>query len=777
MRITFIGNEFGSFNFESVFRSNPFFAGPSPFITQSVSGDATTASLEGIDSLNPLILEGSGFTTDAGGNLNGGTITSVSIGAPFASPFEEIVTFSDINWSVSDFLTASEAAYGFGDFSGFSTLFNAQGPVTFDASEAIAGVDPAHILDLISEDIQFIGSTFTDFVKGGIGDDTINGGGNDAFDSFIASLGNDVYDFTGPNPSESFSIDYSNFSGLVLSIDGVAGTGSAHVESSSFTDQYIAADVGLNASLNIFGSAGSDVFDLKLTTGQLFLVNSGVESNTVSVEFVDGGEFRYSFFGAGSVTVDLSLGTIIDNGFGNGGTIDVSGTGGVFEIRGSDQTDVFIGDERDNLFILGGGDDTVTAGDGWDVVRYDWPQAQSVHVDLSLEGANATVDWEGDIFNHTISEVEEIRGTRLGDDTIIGASADEVLLGRGGNDDLDGAAGNDFVNGEDGEDTIAGGRGDDTLHGEADDDLLEGGRGNDTLDGGDGIDTASYENASSGVTVKLANGRVFGGDNADLLIDIENLIGSDHDDKLVGDTGANLIEGGDGNDVVRNLGGNDTVNSGFGDDNVFGNVGDETIDLGDGNDSARTRGGNDFILLGDGDDTVTAGGGDDIADGSAGDDRFFMGSGNDSAFGGFGIDTLNGGFGADVLDGGPGDDLVRGDAGVDHLNGNSGNDLLNGGANADTFWFFDIQSMGQDRIKDFEDGLDKINLSDWGFGSAADVLVLASSAGGFNQHTRITFTDGVNNQKRDIVIENLDLADFDATDILLTGDNPFDIII
>ncbi|MEO9517705.1 MAG: hypothetical protein ABJG55_18520, partial [Paracoccaceae bacterium] len=97
----------------------------------------------------------------------------------------------------------------------------------------------------------------------------------------------------------------------------------------------------------------------------------------------------------------------------------------------------------------------------------------------------------------------------------------------------------------------------------------------------------------------------------------------------------------------------------------------------------------------------------------------------------------------------------------------------NGGASADTFWFFDIQSMGQDRITDFEDGLDKINLSDWGFETAADVLALASSAGGFDQHTRITFADDLNNQKRDVVIENLDLSDFDATDFLLTGIDPF----
>ena len=773
MRIDFFGTESGIFNFQDVFLPSFFFPSPSPFSTQSVT--STVATLQSSGSLNGVVLQGSGFTTDPDGNLNGGTITSVSFGEPFVLPFEAVVTFSQISWSVSDFLQASQTAYDSQafDFTELTALFDAQGPVTFDASAAAMGVDPTEYYDLITQDINFIGSAFSDIVHGSDGNDTINGGGNDEVDNYTASLGNDVYDFTGTNPSEFFSINYSDFSGLVLSIDGVAGTGSVQVASSSFTDQYIAADVALDAGLGMFGSMGSDVFDLKLTTGQFFLVDSGVESNTVSVEFVDGGQFRYSFFGAGSVTVDLSLGTIIDNGFGNGGTIDVSGTGGVFEIRGSDQTDVFIGDERDNLFILGGGDDTVTAGDGWDVVRYDWPQAQSVHVNLSLEGVNATVDWEGDIFNHTISEVEEIRGTRLGDDTIIGASADEVLLGRGGNDDLDGAAGNDFVNGEDGNDSIAGGQGDDTLRGEADDDLLEGGLGRDELDGGDGIDTASYENATSGVTVRLAKGEAFGGDNFDLLTNIENLIGSGFEDRLVSDLGDNVIDAGDGNDLVRNFGGQDTINSGFGDDEVFGSGDAETIDLGDGNDVARTRGGNDFVFMGDGDDRALTGGGDDTAIGREGDDLFFMGSGNDTAFGGFGNDTLNGGSNADVLDGGPGDDRVRGDAGVDHLNGNSGNDFLNGGASADTFWFFDIQSMGQDRITDFEDGLDRINLSDWGFGSAADVIALASSSGGFDQHTRITFTDGVNNQKRDIVIENLALADFDASDIQLTGENPF----
>ena len=390
-------------------------------------------------------------------------------------------------------------------------------------------------------------------------------------------------------------------------------------------------------------------------------------------------------------------------------------------------------------------------------MRYDRSGVEALTVDLSTGVASGI--WNGLVFTDSLTDIEGVRGTRDEGDVLIGAAADETFWGEGGND------------------SIAGGQGNDTLRGEAGDDLLEGGRGHDIIDGGDGTDTASYENATSGVTARLAKGEAFGGDNFDLLTNIENLIGSDFDDKLVSDLGDNVIDAGDGNDLVRNLGGQDTINSGFGDDEVFGSGDAETIDLGVGNDVARTRGGNDFVVLGDGDDRALTGGGDDIADGQAGDDLFFLGTGNDTAFGGFGSDTLNGGSNADVLDGGPGDDRVRGEAGVDHLNGNSGNDLLNGGASADTFWFFDIQSMGQDRITDFEDGLDQINLSDWGFGSAAEVIALASRAGGFDQHTRITFTDGVNNQKRDIVIENLDLADFDASDIQLTGDNPFDIII
>ncbi|MEP6068154.1 MAG: calcium-binding protein [Paracoccaceae bacterium] len=777
MNISYIGTETGFFDIGSVFLPSLFFPSPAPFISQSVSFN--TVELQSSGSLHSLVLQGTGFTADANGNLNGGTITSVSIGEPFASPFEPIVTFSEINWTVLEFLTASQTAYDFEDFADLSALLNAQGPVTFDASEAIAVVEPSQILDLITEDINFIGSAFSDTVTGGDGNDTINPGSNsDSADLLTASLGNDTYDF-GLSDAQTFSVViYKDFNGIDAVVDGSTGTGSIAVASAGFTDTLINVDQALAWAFGIDGSNGNDSYDITLggasfppdeTIGvpgsQRLNLRSGEGTDSFDIHFDGGGYLSFQMATGFSLTAptqgfvaDISNGTITNDGHGNSESISVTGTGGTLAFTLTDFADSVIGNDMNNVFVTNLGDDTIDGGDGFDVVLYSSSGIGSgLTVDLSTGVASGT--WNGSAFTDSLTNIEGVRGSRDEADLLIGAAADESFWGRGGND------------------SIAGGLGNDTLNGEADDDLLEGGRGNDIIDGGDGIDTATYENASAGVTVKLAKGEAFGGDNFDLLTDIENLIGSDHDDKLVSDLGANVIDSGDGDDIVRSLGGNDTINSGFGDDEVFG-VGDaETIDLGDGNDVARTKGGNDFVDTGDGDDRALTGGGDDIAIGREGQDEFFMGSGNDTAFGGFGEDTLNGGSNADVLDGGPGDDRVRGDDGVDHLNGNSGNDLLNGGANADTFWFFDIHSMGRDRITDFEDGLDVINLSDWGFASAADVLALASSAGGFDQHTRITFTDGVNDQKRDIVIENLDLADFDASDITLTGVNPFDIVI
>jgi Peptidase M10 serralysin C terminal/RTX calcium-binding nonapeptide repeat (4 copies) len=77
------------------------------------------------------------------------------------------------------------------------------------------------------------------------------------------------------------------------------------------------------------------------------------------------------------------------------------------------------------------------------------------------------------------------------------------------------------------------------------------------IDGGDGNDTVSYETATASVSANLTQGRALGGSGNDFLTSIENLVGSDFGDSLVGTVGTNVIEGGLGNDRLVGRGGAD----------------------------------------------------------------------------------------------------------------------------------------------------------------------------------------------------------------------------
>jgi Ca2+-binding RTX toxin-like protein len=103
---------------------------------------------------------------------------------------------------------------------------------------------------------------------------------------------------------------------------------------------------------------------------------------------------------------------------------------------------------------------------------------------------------------------------------------------------------------------------DDHIFGNAADNVIEGGRGADVIYGDAGSDTASYANSEEGVAVSLQGlpggtgllsqgpGIGFGGDaNGDVLISIENLIGSAHNDTLDGSRADNVFTGGGGVDT------------------------------------------------------------------------------------------------------------------------------------------------------------------------------------------------------------------------------------
>lgn len=89
-----------------------------------------------------------------------------------------------------------------------------------------------------------------------------------------------------------------------------------------------------------------------------------------------------------------------------------------------------------------------------------------------------------------------------------------------------------------------------------------------------------------------------------------------------------------------------------------------------------------------------------------------VGAGGQVLGGGGGNDTILGGAGADILCGDPGNDQLFGLAGNDVLCDGGGQDSLSGGAGADVFV---LTSDGvTDSIVDFQTGIDRIDLSEWG---------------------------------------------------------------
>jgi len=229
---------------------------------------------------------------------------------------------------------------------------------------------------------------------------------------------------------------------------------------------------------------------------------------------------------------------------------------------------------------------------------------------------------------------------------------DDMVTLYGPGQTVDGLDGDDVIIGAnyaDGSDIISGGAGNDILNGRA---------GDDALDGGTGMDTASYTGSGSAVIVNLAAGTGTGGDaQGDTLSDIENLIGTDFDDTLIGDGGANTLNGGDGDDYLLDLsGGDDILNGGDGNDQLQGSGGADSYFGGEGTDEVRYSNSGAAVTvdlsMGDTFDSIENLVGSQFDDILAGDD------GINRLEGFLGDDTLLGGLGADVLWGGLGFDTA-----------------------------------------------------------------------------------------------------------------------
>lgn len=221
------------------------------------------------------------------------------------------------------------------------------------------------------------------------------------------------------------------------------------------------------------------------------------------------------------------------------------------------------------------------------------------------------------------------------------------------------------------------------------------------------------------------SGVIDGGAGADFIgggVADDHILGGGDRDILAGFGGDDRIEGGDGNDVMSGDRGADVMHGDVGDDQMYGGGGGDIMLGGAGMDEMYGQGGNDRMEGGGDDDFIKGGAGKDVLRGEDGNDRLYGEAGNDKLIGGAGNDLLAGFGGKDVLTGGEGQDT---------LFGGGGNDTMRGGAGADEFVYeTSDKDFGTDRIVDFENGTDKINIAAFGIDIADFVSDAVSNHNG-----------------------------------------------
>ena len=492
------------------------------------------------------------------------------------------------------------------------------------------------------------------------------------------------------------------------------------------------------------------------------------------------GDTASYFWSHQAVTVSLADGT------GAGGNAAGDTLSGIENLIGSWHNDTLTGNRGPNLLRGGRGADRLDGGDDGDQVvnAADYrDSAQGVAItispnaaDRSGSGRNHGPGSGGSAQGDTLRRIGTIYGS-LHDDLLKGGKWPETFYGLTGDDTLyGGIQGADTLDGGEGEDTVDYStypsyadlvfnlsdrpfvRGDYTFPANAIDGTTSGSgfqpatlrsienvtgtRWNDTivgnglvnrLDGGGGSDTVDYSASGRAVTVNLAGGTGAGGHaRGDVLIRIENVTGSAHDDAITGSNSANILAGGAGADTLTGGAGNDVLIGSYGHDALTGGAGRDEFyfDAGFGSDtiadyalgSSKAASEKLYVCIGEQDNPPAHDGGVDAGndllitvtlDGSAIGTITLLGitrsharfanlnvivpadSGENCPHsdllsnvnvvnGTDGPDMLTGTDGPDLMDGKGGDDTLDGLASDDSLMGGPGADALDGGPGTDT---------------------------------------------------------------------------------------------
>ncbi|MCC7347552.1 MAG: S8 family serine peptidase, partial [Variibacter sp.] len=611
----------------------------------------------------------------------------------------------------------------------WATLISIENVVGTQNADIIIGNGGANRLD---------GHNGNDSIDGGGGDDSLYGGeGNDTLSQSTGS-GTEIMD--GGNGIDTGDWSYNAF-GFPWTISLLAGTAVAtatvfatliSIENVVGTqnDDIIIGDGGANrldghngndsidgesGDDSLYGGAGND------TLSQYF-------SSTANAEIMDGGtgidtgDWSYS---GNSWTIDLVGGTAkisvttwatlvsLENVVGASGGDTILGDGASNRLEGRNGNDSIHGGGSGNDLLEGGngadtlngggGFDTALGGDGDDYIFGVLGVPETIVGGAGADTLDATAYTGSYLVNlatgltnfggESFTELEAII-SGVGNDTLVGTIGSNTMLGGAGADTIAGDDGNDRLEGGTEADTLNGGDGADSLYGGDGDDRLSQNFGgpDEVMDGGNGIDTGDWSyNTFDNWVIDLAAGTAkIGATTFAALTSIENAIGGQSGDTIIGTTGANRLEGQNGDDNLDGGSGTDSLYGGEGNDHLSQNFGgpNEVMDGGNGIDTgdwsyntfdnwvidlaAGTAkiGGATYAALtsienaigGQSGDTLIGTAVANFLDGQDGNDSISAGDGADTLIGGAGADTVNGGSGSDYYEVGAGD--IASEAGV-----------------------------------------------------------------------------------------------------------------
>lgn len=493
---------------------------------------------------------------------------------------------------------------------------------------------------------EVFGGDFDDLMYGGDGDDLLDGGaGNDTVDG---GAGEDLLFYTSGNDFIVGGADTD-----ILEMNAIPGG----------FQQLIG--LGFTPSSTTFFADRADMTSIATVKSELAGIFS-TETDRTIVSGVFGNQLAYEEVERVIISAEEENDLLLS---GTGGGI-LSGDGGDDVLVGLAGNDLFVGGDGFDRYAVSGnwGHDVIGgeySGTG-EIYFFGWNRAQ-ITMSLAAPGSDDLLmtNTNGDtllfldyfrnaanglaytfVFNNITANLNL---TSLGAVSSGPVTVGEVFFGTDGRDDmLDSTTGADSYFAREGND------------------LITGSAGPDIISGGLGLDAVIYEamtvasESAVGVTVDLGTGFGLGGDaDGDILISIEDVLGSAARDTLIGSDRRNALAGGLGDDTLTGLKGDDFLSGDGGQDQLFGGDGDDVLRGGTANDTLDGGNNDDYLGGGDGADSMIGGEGNDTAAGANGSDTANLGNGNDSYLiirtasglvADAGLDTVDGGIGEDTVE-------------------------------------------------------------------------------------------------------------------------------